>query len=95
MRLIFTIFILLNFASAHASFESQEELGGWVTFYYTNPEPSRIPSAVEYMSQRGWLDEGESISSIFGFLAGGFRDNPDKVSIWLDRLVELTRFSGH
>jgi len=90
MRLILSIVLFASFvAPVNAAFTSQEELTRWFTYYYQKPEPSKIPDAIEYMSQTGRLDKKNSIPPIFGFLAGGFRDNPEQVSGWVDRLSSL------
>ena len=66
MRLLLSILLLANLiTSANAEFKSQEELGNWFTYYYQDPDPSKIPVAIEYMSQSGWLDNKKSISPIF------------------------------
>lgn len=90
MRLLFAIVLLVTFtAPAEGDFQSQDEFSNWFTFYYQNPDPRRIPDAIEYMGQSGLLDKKNSISPIFGFLAGGFRDNPEQVAGWVDRFNSL------
>ena len=91
MRAILGLLLLAFLtASANAGFESRDELGNWFTYYYQDPEPSKIPEAIEYMSHSGWLYNKKSISPIFGFLAGGFANNPEQVPSWVGRLSELT-----
>ena len=90
MRLLLSIVLVASLiASANAEFKSQEELGNWFTYYYKKPDPSKIPEAIEYMSQSGWLDNEKSMSPIFGFLAGGFKNNPEQVPGWVNRLSSL------
>ena len=90
MRLVLGIILLSSFVTpVNAAFNSPEEINSWVTYYYITPEPSKIPDAIEYMSQVGWLDDKNSIAPIFGFLAGGFTANPKQVSGWVDRLSSL------
>ena len=92
MRLLLSIVLLASLvASANAEFKSQEELGNWFTYYYKEPDPSKIPDAIEYMSQSGWLDNKKSLSPIFGFLAGGFKNNPEQVPGWVSRLTSLNK----
>lgn len=84
---IFLALLLLASGALHANttFDSQESIAKWVTFYYQNPEPSKIPAALQYMSESGMLDNNGGIPPVFGFLAGVFKDNPDKVRSWLDQ----------
>lgn len=71
------------------SFKSQEDVSKWMTFYYQKPDSSRLPEAIEYMSQSGTLDNKNALAPIFGFLAGVFKDNPQQVPSWIDRLGSL------
>lgn len=90
-RLFFMIVMLVATHSAFAvtEFKSQEEFSHWLTFYYENPQPNRIPDAVKYMSQSGIMDKNSAIPPIFGFLAGVFRDNPSHINQWLKELHSL------
>lgn len=76
-------------AVAVTPFQSQDEFGKWLTFYYQNPEPSRVPEAINYMSKSGLLDNKGAYPPISGFLSGAFRDNPDKMASWLGQLGSL------
>jgi len=87
--LILVLFLTTNVAFARTEFKSQEKFSDWITFYYENPEPNRIPDAVEYMSKSGVLDKKNAISPIFGFLSGVFRKNPEKINSWLRDLRNL------
>jgi hypothetical protein len=90
-RLFLIIFMLVATHSVFAGteFKSQDEFSHWLTFYYENPEPNRIPDAVKYMSQSGVLDNNNAISPIFGFLSGVFRGNPKLIDQWLKELRNL------
>ena len=87
------LLIVLLFSSAHPSadamFQSIEDAAHWFTFYYKNPEPAKIPPAIKYMSDARLLDDNSAIPPIFGFLAGTFRNNPEKVSAWVEELSSL------
>jgi hypothetical protein len=73
----------------NSKFKSQEDFGKWLMYYYQNPEPDEVLAAVKYMSQSGLLD-GENVSPpLFGFLAGVLKDNPDRVSEWIDKLTSI------
>jgi hypothetical protein len=90
-RLFLMIVMLVAMQStlAGAEFKSQDEFGRWLTYYYENPEPNRIPDAIKFMSQDGTLDHNDAISPIFGFLSGVFRDNPEKIGTWLKEMRSL------
>jgi hypothetical protein len=87
--LIIIMLVATHSVFAGTEFKSQEEFSHWLTFYYENPEPNRIPDAVKYMSQAGVLDNSNAISGIFGFLSGVFRDNPGQINPWLKELRKL------
>jgi hypothetical protein len=90
MRLLLSSLLLASLITpVNAALRSQEELACWLTYYYQKPEPAQIPDAIEHMSHTGWFDKPNSMPPIFGFLAGGFRDNPQQVSAWVDRLSAL------
>ncbi|MCG7980680.1 MAG: hypothetical protein N0E58_21455 [Candidatus Thiodiazotropha endolucinida] len=92
MRTFIFIVLFVAFTDAIAGddqFSSQEELGRWLTYYYLEPEPDRIPTALRYMSESGALDEGNTLPSIFGFLSGCFASNPDAVKKTTSALENL------
>jgi hypothetical protein len=89
-NIVFVILILFSgLASSETEFKSQEEFGKWLTYYYLKPEPENIVHAVRYMSESGFLENGNTYPPIFGFLAGVLKDNPSKVSSWVNDLSSL------
>ncbi len=88
-----TLFIILivfsGIVSSETEFKSQEEFSKWLTYYYLDPKPENIVQAVRYMSESGFLDNGKAYPPIFGFLAGVFKNNPSKVSSWINNLSSL------
>jgi len=72
-------------AVVNASFKSKEDVTQWMTFYYQQPEPEKIPDAIQYLSESDMLDKN-SAPPVFGFLSGVFRDNPDKVATWINQI---------
>lgn len=90
-RLFFLIMFIVAVSPAMAgtTFQSNRDFSPWLTFYYENPEPNRVPDAIRYMSKSGILDKDNAIPPIFGFLSGVFRNNPDKVASWLSQLNSL------
>ena len=90
MRILLTLFLLYSGAlQADAAFDSQASVATWITHYYRNPEPSKVPAAIRSMSEFGMLDNNAGLPPVFGFLAGVFRDNPDQVSGWLEETRDL------
>lgn len=74
---------------ASAEFNSQEGFNKWLTYYYQNPTPEMIVPAVRYMSDNGFFDNENASPPIFGFIAGVFRDNQDKLDSWLTDFKSL------
>lgn len=90
MRLLLSLLLFVStMAVASAGFKSDEEAGNWVTYYYKDPSPTNIPDAIQYMSLHGWFDNEKSIAPVFGFLAGGFKNNPEQVPGWVNKLSDL------
>lgn len=84
--LIFGLLLASFTTPTFAGFQSQEDISKWLTFYYQTPDPARIPEAIEYMSQSGMLNKKNAIAPIFGFIAGAFKNNPDRVGEWVEML---------
>lgn len=80
---------MLPAAAQQTPFQSDEELVNWLTYYYKNPEPERIPEALKYMTQSGVLDSEKTRVPVMGFLSGVFRDNPDRLAQWVDMAEQL------
>ena len=88
------IFLLLfsQFSfTAHAAFESDEEISNWTTYYYQNPTPTKTPEFIEYLSKSGIFDNQNSITPIMGFLSGVFKNNPDQITPTLDKITKTNK----
>jgi hypothetical protein len=83
------ILIVFLIVPLEAAFNSTEQVSAWMTGYYRNPEPSRIPGAVVYMSRGGLLDNRNAVAPVFGFLSGVFWQNPERVSGWVKQMESL------
>ncbi len=88
-RLIVTVLLVLLPYYVNAEFKTDDEASKWITYYYKNPEPNKLPQAVEYMSRKGWLAKKSAAPPIFGFLSGVFKDNPEKIDEWMKGFSEL------
>lgn len=60
----------------YPEFEKVEQLLGWINGYRDNPEPRRLPQAVEAMSRLGLLRDMDSAGLYVGFTAGVLGANP-------------------
>ncbi len=66
-----------------AEFSSTEALLKWINDYRHNPEPDRLPEAVDAMRRLGLLKDVEQAGIYVGFIAGVIGSNPDKA----DKLI--------
>ena len=88
--LFFSLWIIAASAAfAGTPFESKQAFGKWMTFYYQNPEPTRIPDAINYLGESGMLEDQNTYAPVFGFLSGVFRNNPDKMAGWVTQPSSL------
>jgi hypothetical protein len=62
------------------------ELSNWVTYYYLNPSPERVPAMLGALSDAGFVSWPDSIASYAGFFAEVFHQNQDRVSGWVGSL---------
>jgi hypothetical protein len=92
MRTLSTIILLValaNSAIAKDQFSSQEQFSKWLTYYYLNPEPNRVASAVRYMSESGALNNAKVMPPIFGFLSGVIASKPSISASLLNSLNDI------
>jgi len=71
------------------AFTDGEALGQWLTYYYRNPEPSRVIDVIEAAGRDGSL-EHDAKASITGFVAGAVTKEPSLLEAMADRFPELT-----
>lgn len=67
-------------------FTSEDEFRSWFAFYYRHPDPDRLPHAIKFMDQNGYLSRHPDIASVF--IAKVMEANPDKVSGWFDEMKQ-------
>jgi len=72
---------------ADKTFANDDEFRNWFAFYYRDPHPEFLTSALQFMSHHGYLDEGTEdrrdtsiIASVF--LAHVFVANPNQLATW-------------
>ncbi|MEM9540402.1 MAG: hypothetical protein AAGA60_13000 [Cyanobacteria bacterium P01_E01_bin.42] len=68
---------------------SKSQLEQWMSFYYQNPQPDRLPDAIATLSQEGYLQKANAVQPILFFLSCIFRDRPEKLSEWLSQWNDL------
>ncbi|MCX6956450.1 MAG: hypothetical protein NTV51_30320, partial [Verrucomicrobia bacterium] len=61
----------------------------WLETYYLNPEPERLPLAVQELSRNGYFDRAGHLPLAIGFLSTVFAQNPQRVDTWLLSLSDL------
>jgi hypothetical protein len=59
-----------------SQFASQELILQWIDGYRLEPEPARLPEAVQAMSRLGLLRDTDSAGMYVGFMAGVLGENP-------------------
>lgn len=56
------------------------ELDRFATYYYLDPQPDRIPAAINALGPSGFLEH--RATAYLGFFAGVFAANPDRIAEW-------------
>jgi hypothetical protein len=85
--LLLGLSISVSKALAEISKADQElinRVGGLMTSYYLYPQPERIPELIKNIGMLRQATNGRS-DPMTGFLAGLFRQHPDKVEGWIKR----------
>lgn len=90
-HLVKVIVLFLVLLTLNGGAEESEDLSRWFTYYYIRPEPASVPEAIVTMSRAGWLESESSLPPIFGFLAGVFRKNPEKIPTWIKRMERMKK----
>jgi hypothetical protein len=92
-RVIVTLVALVLSASASASaaprifdFSSREAILGWINTYRSNPDPARVPAAMQGLARLGLLRDPEASGVFVGFLAGVLAANPGKAEEIVTRM---------
>ncbi|HUU91809.1 MAG TPA: hypothetical protein VM238_11455 [Phycisphaerae bacterium] len=88
-RLLWLVILAALAHRAIAAFGSDEEIDRWLMSYYKKPDPNSVSEAVRAMSRSGLLDKTTAQAPLLGFLAGVFRDNPERVAGWLKTFGSL------
>ncbi len=86
---LFSVFFFFSYGSAEAEWQTKEEFTKWMTYYYLNPEPEKISSAIQYLSDHNILDDSKAFPPTFGFLSGIFNENENQVTQWMESFNTL------
>jgi len=76
-------------APAKAGFASQEALLKWIDQYRDEPDPDRLPKAVESMRELGLLRDPDASGVYVGFVAGVLGTNPAKAEGLVTRMFPM------
>lgn len=77
-------------AKANArTFANTEGVLRWINGYRQNPEPKRLPAAVQAMSQLGLFKDPESSGAYVGFIAGVIGDNQLEAATLIEDMFPL------
>jgi hypothetical protein len=76
------------FATA-GSFADAENLGRWITYYYSKPEPQRVAEALHAVSSQGFMKNGQKAPPFIGFVAGVMSKNPSMAQPLAEELSSL------
>jgi len=95
MRPTITAFVFLALwaiSGIGASAElTPEQFDKWLTYYYLKPAPELTPSAIDTMSQLGYLGKAEAAAPLEAFLSFIFRDNGKQVCNWLASMKKFSK----
>ncbi|MDT3778607.1 hypothetical protein PJI16_13655 [Nitrospira sp. MA-1] len=86
---LFSVFFFFSYGPAEAEWQTKEEFTKWMTYYYLNPEPEKISSAIQYLSDQNILDDTKAFPPTFGFLSGIFNANENQVTQWMETFKTL------
>ncbi|MDI6871094.1 MAG: hypothetical protein QME79_07015 [Bacillota bacterium] len=68
---------------------SEQDLRRWMTYYYGEPRPELLVPAVKLLAATGALDKPTAVAPLATFLGQVFRQNPEKLSAWVEELGGL------
>ena len=89
--IVFIVFAFPLSVPANSATPEQAELAKWMTFYYQKPDPNIFPGKLKAFSAAGIFDEEKNQFAFFGFAGAIFKNNDDKVRIWLKEIDTLPR----
>ena len=67
-----------------------DDLGEWLTFYYQQPRPDLLFSALEFMSEQDLLEAGSVQMPVRAFLARVFVANPERIADWQEAVLRAS-----
>ena len=82
------IMLAPNFAFCEVMTEAQ--LSEWMAYYYLNPAPDEVPTAIAVMRRDAVFANDEAYAGVTSFLSVIFAANPERLSGWVDSLNDLT-----
>jgi len=76
-------------AQKFAAFAKEEELLSWIQDYRLEPQPDRLPTAVNSMRDLGVIRDPDTSGVYVGFVAGVLADNPAKAEQYITRMFPM------
>lgn len=71
------------------SLSTEEALGKWVTYFYSHPEPHRVPEALAAASKLDAFRGGKAVPPFFGFVAGVLGKEPALAAVLIEQFGDL------
>lgn len=70
-------------------FSTPEKLISWINQYRSNPEPTRVPIAVQAMNRLGLFKDLDKAGFLVGFIAGVLADNQTEAEILVANMLPI------
>ena len=82
-------FVCFPALASEESFSDANALARWITYYYSKPEPQRVPEAIRAASSQGFMKNGQKAPPFIGFIAGVMSKNPSMAQSLAEQLTSL------
>jgi hypothetical protein len=82
--ILFAIVAFFAISAAGAADRARpEELDRWMAYYYADPRPDEVATALRAIENQGLFEKDSVQAPLSGFFAEIFRTNPDRVAEWI------------
>lgn len=75
--------LLICATSVCAKTMDEATLGNWITYYYKNPEPELVASAIQSLQTTGYFNKDSAAAPMSTFLGTIFSNNKNKIQEWV------------
>lgn len=91
-KVLFACVALLAFSYAGAKEHAPpDQLEQWMTYYYLDPSPNEVASALEAVTANGFFENDNVQAPLSGFFTEIFRANPDKIGGWVKPYIGIPK----